>query len=273
MFYSRIEPDRPEKARSYSILCNTIQAVGTDAFPECLEQLITDSFGIREFHIFQISSDLTHPRTLFSKSVDDTSADRARAYCAGYFRDDPIFNALTPDTPDGIYAIRVPVREIRNPVFRQTCYGRPGFSEKLALAQKNGRSILVLSIFAREIDGGFDPARVAELCQIGNLLLPIICLHCRLIGNTERPQKVSVSEMEDCVTWAFPELTKREISVCARSILGITSEGIALDLGIKQTSVLTYRRRAYARLNVNSINQLSTMLIQSSAARQLAAAS
>lgn len=55
-------------------------------------------------------------------------------------------------------------------------------------------------------------------------------------------------------------MTQRELDVCARTLIGLTAEGIALDLNIKKTSVLTYRKRAYARLGISSQTQLFRLL-------------
>lgn len=272
MIFSRIEPDRPEIATAVIGLNAVIKAVGTDAFADRLANLMFGCFKVSEYLVFQRSNSTAAPSILFSKGLDDAAANRARSYCEGFFKLDPIYSVLNDDSPDGTYAIRVRKEEIHNAAFRSACYSQPGIAEKLTLASKAEGKLIAVSIFGREVEGGLDAAQVSELSHFGNLLLPILDLHFRLIGSTERQKQVSANDMEDCVGWAFPELTAREISVCARTILGVTAEGIALDLGIKETSVLTYRRRAYARLNINSINQLSTMLIHSSAARQLAAA-
>lgn len=273
MIYSNIEPDRPQIAEIVHTLGKAIQSVGTETFATHFAALMLDSFKVTEFFVFQRGcADESAPVPLFAKSRDDQSADRVRAYCGGFYREDPIYQVLNSESVDGVYALRVRVDEIHNAHFRKICYSQTGFTEKLTLAAKSDNEIIALSVYCREADGGFPPSLAADLSHFGNLILPLLALHYRLIGNSERQRQVSAKDMEDCVSWACPELTKREVAVCARSILGVTSEGIALDLGIKQTSVLTYRRRAYARLNINSINQLSTMLIQSSAARQLAAA-
>lgn len=55
-------------------------------------------------------------------------------------------------------------------------------------------------------------------------------------------------------------LTGRELDVCARTLIGLTAEGIALDLNIKKSSVSTYRKRAYARLGISSHSQLYRLL-------------
>ena len=58
-----------------------------------------------------------------------------------------------------------------------------------------------------------------------------------------------------------PLLSPREVEVCIRIMLGVTSEGIGIDLGISRNTVLTYRKRAYARLNISSQNQLFRLLM------------
>ena len=45
-----------------------------------------------------------------------------------------------------------------------------------------------------------------------------------------------------------PSLTQRERQVCARVLLGMSSESIGLDLEIKTQSVLTYQKRALCQV-------------------------
>ena len=55
-------------------------------------------------------------------------------------------------------------------------------------------------------------------------------------------------------------LTKRELSVCALALAGTTIEGTALNLGLKNTSVITYRKRAYGKLGISSINEMFSLI-------------
>jgi len=54
---------------------------------------------------------------------------------------------------------------------------------------------------------------------------------------------------------------KSERPVCARIVTGHSNEAIALDLGLSFHSVRTYRRRAYAKLNVTSQNELFAQIL------------
>ena len=66
----------------------------------------------------------------------------------------------------------------------------------------------------------------------------------------------------DTVVWLPKDkLTTRESEVCERILVGFTSTGISLDLGIAESSVNTYRRRAYEKLEIATQNELFSMCI------------
>lgn len=65
----------------------------------------------------------------------------------------------------------------------------------------------------------------------------------------------TIGKIEQRLACVFVNLTEREKAVCARSMVGMTAEAIALDLGISAASVLTYRRRAYERYQFTHSNQ------------------
>ena len=45
-------------------------------------------------------------------------------------------------------------------------------------------------------------------------------------------------------------LTRREVAVVVRVLKGMRTEGIAIDMGLKPASVITFRKRAYAKLGI-----------------------
>jgi|GEM_PF-2015123 DNA-binding CsgD family transcriptional regulator len=60
-------------------------------------------------------------------------------------------------------------------------------------------------------------------------------------------------------------LTNRELSVCALALAGVTIDGSALELNVKRSSIITYRKRAYERLQVSSLNEIFGILAFASA--------
>ena len=58
-----------------------------------------------------------------------------------------------------------------------------------------------------------------------------------------------------------PKMPSREAEVCTAIMLGMTSEAIAIELGISVNTVLTYRKRAYGRLNISCQNELMRLIL------------
>jgi DNA-binding CsgD family transcriptional regulator len=60
----------------------------------------------------------------------------------------------------------------------------------------------------------------------------------------------------------------REVEVCSRILYGLSSAGIAVDLDISETTIKTYRKRAYKRLAVRSERELIAWYLRAWAAWQ-----
>src|SRR5882757_2373408 len=59
-----------------------------------------------------------------------------------------------------------------------------------------------------------------------------------------------------------PGLPARELEVMALIAHGLSSHGIALELQISVNTVLTYRKRAYSRLDISTQNELMRLLLR-----------
>lgn len=105
-------------------------------------------------------------------------------------------------------------------------------------------------------DGPFD-ACVARIRDLAQILISLTARHADLAEKKPNltPALCSLPEIQDCIS-ADTALSRREAEVCARVLYGMTSYGIALDLGIGKESVMTYRKRAYARLGIGSQREL-----------------
>ncbi|NPC58169.1 LuxR family transcriptional regulator [Caenimonas soli] len=57
-------------------------------------------------------------------------------------------------------------------------------------------------------------------------------------------------------------LPRRELEVCSRILYGMSSAGIAIDLDLCETTVKTYRKRAYQRLSIGCERELITWYLR-----------
>jgi len=106
-------------------------------------------------------------------------------------------------------------------------------------------------------DRPLQDGEVGALRQGAALLVSLIAKHAELVERRPNlpPALSSLPEIQDCIL-AATDLSRREAEVCARALYGMTSIGIALDLGIGKESVMTYRKRAYQRLGIGSQREL-----------------
>lgn len=126
---------------------------------------------------------------------------------------------------------------------------------QILLRAAEGRGDVALSI---EAAGDFDRDDVERVGAWAKLLLSLTWKHADTLIRQERMAH-AITNLDEIVHHiaASPEqLSPREAQVCARILYGQTTTGIALELGIGNESVMTYRKRAYRRLHIASHREL-----------------
>ena len=99
---------------------------------------------------------------------------------------------------------------------------------------------------------------------MSDLLVSMIAKHAETLS-----QRISMSQLLSSVAGlevAFratgARLSERESQVCARIVYGMAMKEIARDLGITPESAVTYRKRAFLRLDVLDRGALPRRLLQ-----------
>jgi DNA-binding CsgD family transcriptional regulator len=64
-------------------------------------------------------------------------------------------------------------------------------------------------------------------------------------------------------------LTAREADVCAGILLGYSTVGLSLTLGISTNTVATHRKHAYAKLGISSQNELFARYLRTTQISQM----
>jgi DNA-binding CsgD family transcriptional regulator len=252
----RIEaPDAPWAADA-ELQAGIVDALGTPEFGPALLHALGAMAGVEEIFAFRRTDDGALPAVILSAGAGSQAGGRAEAYRRHYFRFDPL-NAVFQAVDRGGLCLRVRPDDIADRDYRRDCYARPGFVEKLSILRPGRGGWTTLSLFRH--GGAFSDGEAQGLRAFGRLLLPLIEAHSRAFG-ADQPSSGSAAAVEARLNGLYPALTGRERAVCARTVIGMTAEGIGLDLGIRPTSVLTYRRRAYERLGISTALQLAARL-------------
>ncbi|TAN74545.1 MAG: LuxR family transcriptional regulator, partial [Magnetospirillum sp.] len=103
----------------------------------------------------------------------------------------------------------------------------------------------------------FSPREMENLARLSEVISQCVIRHRDLTTPRIAPGRPpSRDEVARLLADRAPTLAPRELEVCSGIVTGYTTEAIALNLGIAQNSVATYRKRAYAKLGICSQHEL-----------------
>jgi DNA-binding CsgD family transcriptional regulator len=234
-----------------------IETIGREAFGPRLLAFLHEICGADHCAIFELGDDSL--RELESASLDGTqTAHRQASLYTGrqYWRRDPtLLEAQCRLVEHQPSIVRVEIDSLADAAFRTAIY--PQISERLVICGQRSDSAFGLSILRATGHGSFTDSQIDHLRNVAELLVSVLSKHADIVaarGSLARAL-TSLADIESCLSGAA-ELTKREIEVCSRILYGLSSIGIALDLGIGEESVKTYRKRAYQRLGIGSPREL-----------------
>jgi DNA-binding CsgD family transcriptional regulator len=161
--------------------------------------------------------------------------------------------------------VRITPDDIKNSSFRRECYSPTYWAssgqrilERISLIKRHKQELIRISFHRDRSVGPFESSDIERIISFSDILFPLMSKH-GAIGTA--PERLNSHEMyEGLLSQVASDLTGREIQVCARVALGMTSKVIASCLSIKPSSVSTYRKRAYSRLNISNQSDLSRLL-------------
>jgi DNA-binding CsgD family transcriptional regulator len=245
-------------------LAGVLEAMGGDALGPALFDWLHEQVALDELFVFERPFDPREaPSSLMSEGRKASAWERTQAYCADFHRLDPI-NPLLDQQADAARVVTIGSDDIVDLGYRSLCYDRPHFVEKASCWRRGPSHWLVISFFRAEEDGPFQDKDLDAIGRCGRLMFPILAKHqaLRRLGGPGRETRRSLIARVEARLCGLPvKLTPRQLEVCSRTAIGMTAEGIGLDLGVKASSVVTHRRRAYDRLGVATGFELTRLLL------------
>lgn len=131
-------------------------------------------------------------------------------------------------------------------------------SDRITLCQRSDDDIIGVSVLRGAEHGKFSEG---EVWRLQNLLDPLLALsrkHLSIVGSGPDLSAClkSLEVIEACLENGPIAFPRREAQVCSRIIYGITTAGIACELGVAEETVSTYRKRVYSRLGIATQREL-----------------
>lgn len=239
----------PPGGKSSSGLGDMIETAGTAEFNGALMgymRSVCDADYCAAYRIGRQAPENVAAASLTGMTLDD----RLQEYMRHGWRSDPALNyAQTRLTGRQTALMRMDVTRTHDPAIREVVW--PHIRERLVIAGRGRLGTYGISIM-REGSRLFTPAEVERLRASAELSISLLARHSQLSLPGTNP---SVPEIEAMIRHQG-RLTAREVEVCARIIRGLTTTGIALDLGVSNETIKTFRKLVYRRLGIGSEREL-----------------
>jgi DNA-binding CsgD family transcriptional regulator len=234
-----------------------VERLGNTQFSDEFLLFLNNILLVEHFSLVQLGTN--EARFITSANVNGITISKSlqKMYLTRYFKKDPNiqFHKSAMNSKEVLVNRLIP-RDIEDASYQQFFGYDIKIVDRISLLKDGDRGLYCLNIYRFSIP--FSQTDVDELNHAASLLMSCAIKHSRLAGGLSDflTREAKIEELELRLQALKSKLTSRELAVCARILLGLSGEGIALDLGIKVTSVQTYRKRAYTKLNISSMNEL-----------------
>lgn len=238
-----------------------IEALGSAQFPIAATAAVQRLTHVDRFYVFDIPSRANRLRSLIQFYEPEKPRVTNSTYARHYLPLDPVWRAISGAKSQSSIQVRCAPGDIVVDAYRRMLE-RCNIVDRVSYLRPIAAGWRCMTVARTRKSGAFDDQEVSVLGGFASLLMPIINRSETLSMHANKSPDHDVNELEDRFARLFPDLTKRERQTCARAAIGMTVEGAALDLGIATSSVLTYRKRAYRRLDVSSAYELARLVMR-----------
>ena len=182
-----------------------------------------------------------------------------RAYEHCFYRSDPNQDAWRGNRSDtGTGFRRLVPRRLSDADYRLHCFDSARLIDRLSVIASAEGFHYCVNLYRCADTGPFADDEAAAFRDDAALLAALSVKHDRLTcrGPAAPDRAARLSDLMAKLSAIQRRLTRRELEVGARIVIGMGSEAIALELGLSQNSVATYRKRAYDKLGIACQNEL-----------------
>lgn len=236
-----------------------IDTMGTADFEANLFRLTWEALRCEHVSAFALS-EADQPRLLLgmNSGIPDLARHVGTIYAQRYWHMDPVNQVALPSgaLSEGI-VVRLTEKDLSESPYRRDLYSASEWAssgakvvERLSMVKRHDKEIVRINFYRHCDVGAFTSDDLDRLAGSADLLFALIAKHAalRVVLQTNGDWQT----YEKLLRLVAPTLSPRELEVCAGIAVGMTSEAIASKLGIRLNTILTYRKRAYARLNISS---------------------
>lgn len=204
--------------------------------------------GVDQCNIFLANTDCDISCLIAINFLEEHLANPlAESYLKGGFKQDPNIKYLAQMSSGQTFTIHLDefFQKISSS-YRKQFFINPGLVDKVSVLVKGSVNSYYINLYRGEGRRLFREDKLFLDHEEQNLISALIAKHYSLTPKTltESPLRF---------------LSERERQVCKGILCGKKAEAIAFDLKLTTNTVITYRRRAYQKLGINSRSALFSL--------------
>lgn len=187
----------------------------------------------------------------------DVTAECFAIYRRQYWRSDQATRIAqhlrrTTQAASPVTALHFQPGDIPVAAWRNEIYEREHLADRLSfLYSPLPHMAFAINLYRDEALGRFQAGEIEQLLAVAPLLKQVHQGALRAghgATATELGPAQRIARAQEAIRARAPSLSPRELAVCARIACGISADGIAAELDVAPSTVLTLRKRAYAKL-------------------------
>lgn len=202
---------------------------------------------------------------LASRADEGLARSLTRDYVSRHHAQDPNFEELLrPGWRRRVVLRHHDPARLTSRAYEARFFTKVGIVDKLSLLWRSGDTGYYANLYRTHRSGPFTAPTIRALSAAAPFIASLIHLHAgrrRLDAALDGGSPLEVTTR--IVALLNDRLTERERSVLAQGLMGLRTEGIALEMGVRASSVATFRKRAYAKLGITSQGELFARALRS----------
>jgi DNA-directed RNA polymerase specialized sigma24 family protein len=238
-----------------------IETVGTTEFETQVFEAARNAIHCEHVFAF-VAAPSGNSRVLMSAVSDHLSIPRetSESYMYRYWDRDPANQPLSLGRQSETVGVRIlPDEDIKDDEYRTECFTNHRLVDRLSITRRHGTQTYRINFYGGGRHGRFADSDVGHMMNSADILMSLLVKHDN--AALETSEERLADSFHNRLSRISPKMPTRETQVCTAIMLGMTSEAIALKLGISVNTVLTYRKRAYGRLNISCQNELMRLIL------------
>ncbi len=231
-----------------------IEALGDAEFPEIFGRTLASIVPVNLFSVFRLD-ERQSIRFMFAGGQlegDREFAQIASArYAEGYWKIDPMMRSVLTDGAPGM-TIRAQTWDAIPPSeYRTFCYERVNVHERVLICRRIASEIVMVGLYRTHVERPFRPSHFHKLEAGAEVLTTMAWKHAKVMsGFSNRGLHPGEESIAQQLAATNKQLSSREIEVCTGLLLGRSTKEIARTIGIMPSSIVTFRKRAFLKLNI-----------------------